>query len=1037
VTCRDVPPTAPPTRGGTIRRLSNVCPKIVRDRRVRLSLKLPHVSELHDDGTGPRYNLSPMRPTLLALALTLPVLAADTPRPVPANEAAQRMTLPAGFRATLFAGEPDVVQPLAMTTDDRGRLWVVECMSYPEWTKETTASDRVVIFEDADGDGRFDKRTVFWDKGANLTGIALGFGGVWLCSTPNLIFIPVRAGEDKPAGPPVVKLDGWNLKAQHNVFNGLTWGPDGWLWGCNGITETSHVGRPGTPDKDRVAMNCGVWRYHPTRDKFEVVAWGTTNPWGVDFDDYGEAFITNCVIDHLWHVIPGAHYERMFGQDLNPHVYSLMGPCSDHRHWAGGHWSTARGGPAHHDSGGGHAHCGTMVYLGDNFPERYRNGVFTCNIHGNRVNHDALKPRGSGYVGTHEPDFLMANDPWFRGVALCYGPDGGVYVADWCDTGECHNYKEVDRSNGRIYKVTHGTPKPWQGDLTKLSDFELARLHSHKNDWFVRHARRLLQERTAHGPLQAPARFALRKTLTESGDDKARLRALWSLHAVGDLEDDDYARRIRDGSESVRAWAIRLALDRPWNDVVAGQLAAVAAEEPSPRVRLALASGLQKMPVDRRWGVAAQLATRRPNGEDPNLPLMIWYGVESIVAADSAKCHDLLLKTAIPIVREYIARRFAERTGGTEGTEEVVRWLVSADDRELERDMLRGLQAAVQGRRGLQQPTAWPEVYRRLSRSGIQEVRDRAAELAVLFGDERVRATLRAVALDPMADANRRQKALQTILIGSQPDLIPVLHGLLADPAMRGAAARGLAVFADPATPREILKRYGEFTEADKADAVATLASRPEYALALLGAVEKGTVPRRDISAYTARQIQALKNREITARLTQVWGAVRTASKERAAQTAKFKSLLTPEYLQAADLPHGRRLFEQNCATCHKLFGEGTAVGPELTGSQRANLDYVLENVLDPNAGVPNDYRATEFELNNGRLVTGLVVRETAQAVTVRTPTEEIVVPVRDIAGRNKSPISMMPEGIFDKLAPDEVRDLVAYLASPRQVPKQ
>jgi putative membrane-bound dehydrogenase-like protein len=985
-----------------------------------------------------------MRSTFLALLLPLPVLAADTPRPVPANEAAQRMTLPPGFRATLFAGEPDVVQPLAMTTDDRGRLWVVECLSYPDWTKETTGHDRVLIFEDTDGDGRFDKRTVFLDNGANLSGIALGFGGVWLCSTPNLIFIPVREGEDKPAGPPVVKLDGWSLEAKHNVFNGLNWGPDGWLWGCNGISSPSLVGRPGTPDKDRVPLNCGVWRYHPTRDRFEVVAWGTTNPWGVDFDDYGEAFITNCVIDHLWHLIPGAHYERMFGQDLNPHVYNLMGPCSDHRHWAGGHWSTARGGPVHDVAGGGHAHCGTMVYLGDNFPDSYRNGVFTCNIHGNRVNHDALKPRGSGYVGTHEPDFLLANDPWFRGVALCYGPDGGVYVADWCDTGECHNYKEVDRTNGRVYKVTFGAPKPWHGDLAKLTDLELARLQTHKNDWFVRHARRLLQERTATRPIQPPARFALRKTLTESDIDHDRLRALWALHAVSDLEDDDYARRVRDVSEHIRAWSIRLAMDRPWCDLVASQLKGLAAEEPTPQVRLALASALQKMPQSFRWDVAKDLAGSSLNGRDPNLPLMIWYGVESIVVTDRANCAHLISSAENPIVCECAARRVAERSDGADGIEEVLRWLqVSAygerdftSERLRDRAVLRGLLAAVQGRRGLKQPAFWPEVYRRLAESGFQEVRDRAAELAVQFGDERVRESLRAVALDAKADTEKRQKALQTILIGSHLDMIPVLQGLLADPAMRGPAARGLAAFADPTTPREILKHYAEFTQTEKTDAVATLASRPAYALALLDAVEKGTVPRRDISAYTARQIQSLKNKEVTARLTKVWGSVRTASNERTAQTAKYKSLLTPEYLHAADLPRGRRLFDQNCATCHKLFGEGAAVGPELTGSQRANLDYILENVLDPNASVPNDYRATELELTNGRLVTGIVTRETPLAVTLRTPTEEIVVTVRDIAGRTKSPISMMPEGIFDKLSQEEVRDLVAYLASTRQVPK-
>src|SRR5262245_6956208 len=165
-------------------------------------------------------------------------------KPLSPREAAATAQVPDGFNVTLFAGEPDVVQPIAFTFDGRGRLWVVECLSYPKWKTDGTGNDRVVILEDTDGDGRMDKRTVFYDKGSNLSGIELGFGGVWLCSTPNLIFIPDRDGDDKPDGPPEVLLDGWSLKAQHNVFNCLTWGPDGWLYGCNGITATSQVGRP-------------------------------------------------------------------------------------------------------------------------------------------------------------------------------------------------------------------------------------------------------------------------------------------------------------------------------------------------------------------------------------------------------------------------------------------------------------------------------------------------------------------------------------------------------------------------------------------------------------------------------------------------------------------------------------------------------------------------------------------------------------------------------------------------------------------------
>ena len=198
----------------------------------------------------------------------------------------------------------------------------------------------------------------------------MGYGGVWVCATPNLLFFPDRDGDDRPDGPPVVKLDGWNEDAQHNLFNALKWGPDGWLWGCHGILATSNVGKPGTPDDKRVAMNCGVWRYHPTREVFEVVAHGTTNPWGLDFDDYGEAFITNCVIAHLFRVIPGSHFERMYGNDFNPHLYELMTTCADHLHWAGGRWQDSReGNRIHETSAADTPTSAAMIYLADNWPD--------------------------------------------------------------------------------------------------------------------------------------------------------------------------------------------------------------------------------------------------------------------------------------------------------------------------------------------------------------------------------------------------------------------------------------------------------------------------------------------------------------------------------------------------------------------------------------------------------------------------------------------------------------------------------------------
>ena len=502
----------------------------------------------------------------LLIVLCLASLAKAEDAFVPAKDAVAKLQLPTGFQATLFAGEPDLVQPISFTFDDRGRMWVVECLSYPQWLTEGEGRDRVSIFEDANGDGTFDTRKVFFDKGTNLSSVQLGFGGVWLCAVPNLIFIPDRDGDDVPDSPPEVKLDGWDLKAKHNVVNELQWGPDGWLHGCNGILSNSKVGAPGTLDEGRVTLNCGAWRYHPITKKFEVVAWGTTNPWGLDFDDFGEAFITNCVIHHLWHVTPGAHFERMFGQDLNPNAYGLIPSVADYIHWGGGEWTTSRGGQGIHDKpGGGHAHSGAMVYLGDNWPAEYRNRLFTCNIHGRRVNSDKLVLHGSGYKAERAPDFLQSSDPWFRGLALHTGPDGGVYVSDWNDTGECHDYEDVERDTGRIFKITYGKPARAgeKVDLAALSDAELAKLQLHKNDWHLRHARRVLQERTAAGRLTtSEATAVLLPMLKDNPDVTRRLRALWALAVIDVFDAAVLSTALQDEDARVRAWAVRLEIDR-------------------------------------------------------------------------------------------------------------------------------------------------------------------------------------------------------------------------------------------------------------------------------------------------------------------------------------------------------------------------------------------------------------------------------------------------------------------------------------------
>jgi putative membrane-bound dehydrogenase-like protein len=993
-------------------------------------------------------------PRSLLAALFLFVIASAAGAayaPIPPERAAERMTLPEGFHVALVAGEPQLVKPIAMTTDDRGRLWVVESHSYPNWiTDGKPGQDRVLIFEDK-GKGKYESK-VFLDHGTNLSGIALGFGGVWLCASPDLLFIPIDAAKDAPAGPPRVVLDGWSLKAKHNVFNSLTWGPDGWLYGCNGILDTSYVGKPGTPKDKRIPFNCGVWRYHPVRETFEPFAWGTTNPWGLDFDDRGEAFVTNCVIEHVFHFVPGGHYKRMYGQDLDAHVYGLMQTCADHIHWAGGDWTKSRGGIGAHDAaGGGHAHAGALIYLGDSWPDSYRGHIFMCNIHGSRVNQDYFERKGSGYVAKHGKDFLMAHDEEFRGLVLQPAADGSVFVADWHDTGECHNYDQK-QPWGRVFKVTYGEPKPAEVDLTKLSDDDLVKLQLHKDEWHVRHARRILQERAHDGKLGAAVKPALRKMLDEQKDVTRQLRAIWALYAIGGLGEKELLALLDHPQEDVRGWAVRLLVDGgKASEAATKKFAEMAKAEKSPSVRLALASALQRLTKDQRLLVALQLAQHPEDATDPNIPLMVWYGIEPLVADDAKEGGYLLVYCRIPIVRQYIARRLAEM--GEKALGEDVHWMyvcelisrigpqadepinrnLAASGAEIERDILRGMYEALQGRPGLSAPKDWMELRKDLEKSKLSEVREKARLLSVLFGDKEAIAALRTTAGDAKADEAARRTALQTLVEAKAADL-SLLRDLIGDKALRGPALRALAGFNDPAIPALVLKHYSEFGDAEKADAVSTLASRPAYALALLDAMEQGKVQRRDLSAFAARQLLALNDKALTEKLTKVWGSVRKPQ-DKSAQMNRYLSVVPPDALKKADRAHGRQVFAKTCATCHTLFGEGAKIGPDLTGSQRVNPEYVLSKVLDPSAVVAQDYQVTAVTTKGGRTLTGLVKEEDDKTLVLQTQNEQIRVAKADIDERKKSPVSMMPEGLLMPLSDVELRDLMAYLTGAEQVP--
>ena len=955
--------------------------------------------------------------------------------PLPADQAAKSMVVPDGFHVTLFAAEPHVQQPIGFCTDDRGRLWVAEAFNYPN--HGTRPGDRILILEDTNSDGQFDKRTVFYDQLNYVTGIEVGFGGVWVMSPPSFYFIPDRNRDDVPDGQPQVLLDGFGNHANsHNLANGFAWGPDGWLYGTHGRTNWSRIGKPGTPDDQRIQFDGGVYRYHPVRHVWEPYADGTTNPWGIDWDEFGEGFVCNCVNPHLFHVIQGAHYEPWRSRQSSRYAYERIATIADHLHFVG--QANVRDGLGSHAedlAGGGHAHCGTMVYLGDNWPDKYRNTVFMNNIHGKRVNNDTLKRVGSGYVASHAPDVMRSRDPWHMGVTIQYGPDGGVFVSDWSDTGECHSVRNTRRETGRIFKITYGQPRPFNGDISNLSNDNLVELHRHRNEWFVRHARRVLQERHAKGTDMQTVRSQLRVLFSDDSHVPTKLRALWTLWAIEGIDDEFLIANLSHVSEYVRGWSIKLLCeDRTPPQVAQTRFELMAQEDSSPYVRLQLASALQRLSLAQRWQIAEKLLGHAEDAHDMNLPLMNWYAIEPLVDVDLDRFVALAETSQIPLVRRHVARRVADFDRLELGLAQLTSLLVRSDNAAVHEELLTGILAGLEGRRSVPMPTTWPAAFSKLHSSPSAIVRRAAVELAVIFDDANALATLLSVAGNQAADRTERRQAISALLSKKVERFDDVLVELVAEKSVQDLAIRGLAEYNHPRTVSVLLNRYTTLDNATRQDVLQTLASRSSWASQLLDAAEKGTIARKEIGAYTIRQLLSLNDESLRQRIARMWGEMRPTPADKAQQINSLRRWLTSDVLKRANLQAGRMIFQKSCANCHRLFGDGGTIGPEITGAQRNNVDYLLENLIDPSAAVAKDFQMELFLTESGRVITGLVTDESQQAIVIQTANERIVLPKNEIERRTQSTVSMMPDGLLQNLTSDQIRDLIGYLSSPDQV---
>lgn len=952
------------------------------------------------------------------------------------QRALDQFRVPAGFRVQLFAGEPVVRQPLSMSFDDRGRMWVIQYLQYPNPAGLTVVAvdrylrtkydrtpeppprgprgaDRITILEDVDGDGRADSAKDFID-GLNLaTGLAIGHGGVFVLQAPYLLFYADRDRNDVPDGDPEVLLTGFGLEDAHALANSLQWGPDGWLYGAQGSTVTANI--------RGVTFQQGIWRYHPRTKRFELFAEGGGNTWGADFDRHGNMIAGTNYGDHaMLHQVQGAYYVKGFskhGELQNPHAYGYF----EHVPYTG--------------FKGGHVTCGGIVYQGGSFPDKFSNQYIAANVLSNAIYWHTIERRGSSFVNQFGGELLTTDDHSFRPVDCTVGPDGSLFVADWYDKRANHvdPKDDWDRSTGRIYKIIADGTRPIEAfDLSKYSSDHLVSLLGHANIWYAREARQLLSERRDPAVLPAVRAHAL-----QCKDPQLAIQSLWALYVIGGFDESVAIDLLGHPDEHVRTWTIRLLGDEKHvSATVAKRLLSIAQSDASPIVRSQLACTARRLPYEHGLPVTLALLARDEDIEDVHIPLLLWWSVEDKAVSERTRVLDLFATRDAwthPLIRSVILPRLARRyaAGGTaEDFESCARLLATAPG-NAERDaLLAGIERALQGRRLEKVPPSLTAVVHDLHIAS----ESKPARICVAMRLGSAEATDRALHLvSDRKIAHVDRIALISILGQAEdPRAVTPLLGLLEEQEpedVQSAALAALERFADSRIPARVLKTLPRLLPDARARAHSLLCGRAEWAIQLLDAVDRGQMKSDEISTVQLRQLAPFRKPRIQELIAKHWGKIAEATP--AEKQARIHGINVSLGLAPGDAARGKPLFTKHCGVCHTLFGEGNKIGPDLTGEERNNRAFLLTSIVDPGAVIRKEFMNYVVQAKDGRILTGLIVESTQQTTTLLdAKNQRTTLDQDDIETIERSPLSLMPDKLLDELEADQVRDLIRYLQS-------
>ncbi len=1049
--------------------------------------------------------------------------AAQTACPTP-EEARAKMSVPEGYEVRCFAHEPMVQNPVAMTWDHRGRLWVVEAYEYPEGTPlpveqrpfgaeakddqyhpvpalclptknqeqgtKNLPRDRVIILEDTDNNGEADKRTVFVE-GLNLaSAILCGDDGIYIGQQPHLIHFRDADGDDQPDSWRVV-LTGFGREDTHELVNSFCWGPDGWLYMTHGVFTNSKVRRPGQPESEGFKFDAGIGRARPMGVRtpssaiqeervgapalpweFEVFADGTSNPWGCDYDAAGNFFVSACVIDHFFHMAPGGIYVRQGGAPENPYAYEQLPSIVKHKHFRA-------------------AYAGVQIYQGGRYPADTHGHAFIGNIHDNAIHEEILTPVGATFKCEPRRDFLRANDGWFRPVSTQTGPDGFLWIMDWCDKYPCYqnakaNPEGVDRERGRIWRVVHtgartpssaksNDPKADEGvrtpsnlDLKKLSTADLVKTLEHPNNWMRRMAARQLSERRDEDP---DGIIKALKVHLNSTKPEVVIAALWSLARVGGLHGDPevYAQLASSKNTALRYWAARFfgegmvhsnakssEEDETRYDADSDVLDTVAefANDSEPSVKRAFAVALRQGITNRltqdtdsviegQFAIGLGLAWKelvQSSGEstDGELAWAIWQAWEPALAAypntNWGVPHMVGLFASTQPLSRVLSHKAMRRLCDTRKAENLD-LAVEFCDKIAAHDILlaHALDGLVKGQEGgVIKPVK--EVSASLAKwraSANADVRKHAQTLAVLWGDA---AAVKEM-ITTLHDASKPEKdrivvlqSLRKVKTDAVKESIKPLLAPRTSTTLGVAAIRAAADLGGDDFITPLLTQAASKDFNIRSAALEALGSRATWTKSMLDAIAEGKVSSSGFPAPVRRALATSKDKAIRDLAFQVLGAWQDSSEDvKSLIATKKQACLTGE----PDLANGKLMFTATCMVCHEFHGGGQKVGPDLIGSGRSNLDALLANVIDPNQIIGNGYENFTVSTKDGRTLAGRVIEDTPGHVKLLGAGGATqVVPRDQIASLTNTKQSLMPMG-FGGLPDAAFRDLIWYILAP------